>query len=577
MNFKTTLFLFVLVVIVVGAIVVFNTQAPPSPPTIAPEPLTPQTVAEKSLIEDFGDAVTITVDAPDHPEWKFEREVSAAAGPQAGWKMTAPTETPVVDWQVSQIANQLKNLKYTVSFASPDDGMTAEQAGLDKPRATVTLVDDKDKKVTVEIGRNEGQSDSYVRLAGADTIYRVRPSLKNLLKDKALDYRELQFFVIKPESIVEMDFTERPKDGAPTNYRIVKSGAEWRFTEPAPAKAVADKIRSLTSSLRTLRAASWVTDDAKDLNVYGLDPAPLTITVVTEETPPPPADAGSNGTPPAPVSKAYTIALSTVTPLGDETKVYARKDDDHAVATVMKTVADRLKPNLKEWRDNRLLEQEPTQAQSITISSDNEATTLERVGTQWTFAGSGAPADKTEIQGLLDALRDTKALNFEPGASADPAQFGLDNPRGSLDVTFANGKTHHIAFGGYADPQTKRLVYARVDDSDTAMKLLAADVAKLLREPGAFRDRTVASVQEQRLRSIKLTEPVANRSQTIELASSNGVWTMTAPVKAAVNDTQVRALVALLGNFHANRIIDVSSGQGLDAYSELRDGDGTVL
>lgn len=564
MNFKTTLFLLVLVVIVVGAIFVFNTKAPPAAPTIAPEPLTPREVAEKKLIEDFGDAVAITVQAPDHPDWKFEREASEAAGPQAGWKMTAPTATQVTDWQVAQIANRLKELAYTVRYDKPGDGMTAEQAGLDKPRATVTLVDDRKKEVKVEIGRNEADSETYVRLGGADAIYRVRPSLKNLLKDKALAYRQQQLFVIKPESIVEIQIDERPQDGEPVTYRLVKTGADWRFTEPAPAKAVADKVRSLTSSLRTLRTTEWVADDAQDLNVYGLDPAPLTVTVVTEETPP--ANADTTGAAPAPTSKTYKVAFSSATPLGDETKVYVRADDDHAVGTVMKTLADRFKPDLKEWRENRLLEQDPGRARSITITAGDQATRLERVGTEWTLADNGAPADKSEARSLLDALRDAKAVNFEPGVAADPAKFGLDNPRGTIEVAFEGGETHRIAIGGYADTQTQRLVFAQVDDNDTAMKLLASDVTKLLREPSAFRDRTVASVAEDRLRGIALTQPVAGKPQSVELVNSNGAWRMTAPVDAAVDDAAVRALVALLGNFHASRLIDVPAGGDLAAY-----------
>lgn len=568
MNFKTTLFLLALVVVAIGAIFIFESKAPPPQPTVAPVAPDVASAAQKPLVEDFGDAVTITVQAADKPEWKFERDVAESTGPHAGWRMVAPLDCTVADWQVSQIATRIKNLKYTVRYAKAADGMSAEGAGLEKPRAVVTLVDEDDKKVTVEIGRNEGQTESYVRLPGADTIYRVQPSLKDLIKERALDYRDQQLVTIQPDNIVEVKITERPEDGDPVTYEIIKSGADWRFLTPAPAKAMADKIRTMTNSLRSLRAAEWTADNVDDLSIYGLDPAPLVVTVVTEEPGELAPDAATNGEapPPAPVTQTHTVAFSTVSPLGDETKVYVRPGDERAVGTVMKSVAERFQPNLKEWRDNRLFEQEPTRAERITITSGEKTTTLERVGTSWTFAESGAPADKTEVQVLLDGLRDAKALNFETGINEDPEKFGFDDPRGTLEVAFAGDVKHHIVFGAYADEKTQRLVYARVDAAEAAHKLHASEVSKLLREPGAFRDRTVASIQEDRLRSIALTQPVADRSMTVEFASTNGVWTMTEPVSAAVNDVQVRALVTLLGNFHAKRIIDVENAAALAEY-----------
>jgi len=568
MNFKTTIFLLVLVVLVVGAIVYYEAKAPPARPALEPEFVDRTDTTQTSLITDFGDAVSIVVKtqagAGAAEEWKFERDATAAAGPQAGWRMVAPFDCGVTDWQVAQIATRLKNLKYTVRYEKPADGMTAEQAGLDAPRAVVTLTDENKKSVTVDIGRGEGPSESYVRLAGSDTIYRVQASLKDLVKDQALAYRDQQLAVISPDSVVELEITEHPADAEPATYKIVKSGADWRFLTPAPAKAVTEKIRTLTNSLRTLRAVEWVTADAENLGQYGLDPAPLSITIVSEETPAP-TDADSNGAP-APVTKTHTLAFSTLSPLGDDAKAYVRVGEQRAVATVMKSVVDRFRPDLKEWRDNRLFEQEPTRADRITITAGEKTTALARTGTTWTFADDAAPADKNEVQALLDALRDTKALNFETGVNENPARFGFDQPRGAIEVAFADGQTHRIVFGGFADEQTQRLVYARVDDATAAHKLLAADVSRLLREPGAFRDRTVAGIAEDRLQSITLTQPVADKSITVELVNTNGTWVMTRPVAAAVNDLNMRALVALLGNFHANSIIEIGTASEIAAY-----------
>jgi len=566
MNFRTTILLFVLVVVVGAAIYVFEAKSPPATPTIAPAFPDPVQAAESSLVEKFGDAVRITVQIADQPEWNFERDLQESTGPQVSWNMTAPRQFGVSDWQVAQIATRIKSLKYAVSFASAADGMTAEQAGLTPPRATVTIVDEKDRKVTVEIGRNEGDSETYVRLAGADTIYRVKPSLKDLLKDRPLDYREQQLFVIRPDNIVELRIQEQPESGEPQTYTLVKTGGEWRFTEPAPAKAMGDKIRTLASSFTSLRAVQWVADEVEDFAKYGLDPAPLTVIAKVEEQPETPADADTNAPPPAPEIKTYTVAFSAVSPLGEDTKVFLRSTDAPAVGTIMKTVADRFKPNLREWYDNRLVEQDPSRARRVTISSGDVVTTLERAGARWTMLETGAPADSQEVTRLLDALRDAKALNFEAGAADDPARFGFDAPRGTLEIEYPDDAKVRLTFGAYADPKTQRLVYARIDDSPAAAKLHANDVTSLLRKPADFRDRTVAHVAEDRLQRIVLSQPIEDRRIDVTIARADDVWRMVEPVDAPVDDAQMRKLVALLGNWHASRLVDRPADRSLDEF-----------
>jgi hypothetical protein len=222
----------------------------------------------------------------------------------------------------------------------------------------------------------------------------------------------------------------------------------------------------------------------------------------------------------------------------------------------MQTIADTFRPNLKEWRDNRLIEVDPGQARELTVTAGDQSMRLERTGTRWSFADSGAPADANEVRTLLDKLRGATALNFESGVSADPERFGFDSPRGTITISGAGGETTRIAFGAYADPKTKRLVHARVGDSDTAVKLLDRDVTALLREPSHYRDRTVASVALNRLGAIEITHATDDQPLTIKLEKRGDTWEMTQPVASATDEMAVRKLIGLLGNFHAQRIVD---------------------
>ncbi len=562
MSSKTTIFLLLAVIIVGAAIWLGETKAPPPAPTVAPQgPITP-TVTEQSLLdEDFGDVQAIRVKLPDEPEWHFVREPEAADGPTTGWRMTAPAECGVADWQVAQIGNRLKNLKYAVKYEG-DSGMSPAEAGLEPPRAIITLTGDDDKKVTVEVGRHEGDRETYVRLRDGEVIYRVRPSLKNLLKDKALAYREQQLVSVPPESIVKLDITERPDEGELETYAIVKVGGEWRFTHPAPAKAMADKIRTLRNSFRSLRATEWVADEVEDFARFGLAAPALTVTATIEETPP--VDdtdtngAGTNGIeePPAPVTKTYTVHFANVSPLGEDSKVYVRRDDDRAVATIMKSVADTFKPDLKAWRENRLIERDPATARRVELTVEGESRTFTRAGTQWSYAESGATADSTEMRQFLNAIKNTEAVNFVGGAQDSPAEFGLADPRAVIVLAFDADQTHRIVIGGYADPAKKRLVYVQVDGADSVAKVHVSDANALLRPGSAFRDKSVLTIRKNDIERIVLGRPANEGRQTFAFEREDGVWSMTAPVGSAVNDAQMSKLVNLLAELRAQRIVE---------------------
>ena len=516
MNAKTTVVLFVLVVVVGACIVLLKEKAPPLQPTLPPPAFSPGQIVDEErkqnlIDEDFGDAVQIVVRRPDQPEWRFQRE-AVEEDRQGDWLMTAPGTGRVQKWQIEQIGRRLTGLTYTVKYdADSPAEVTAANAGLEPPRVTVELTNQAGKRVEVHVGRQEGDEETYVRTGDSQTIYRVKPSLKNLLKNRALEYREHQLFDVPTDSIVRLAVTETPEDGKPTTYEMVQTGAVWRFEKPARAKAVPDEVRKLCSAFSALRVINWVEDQVEDPAVFGLGAEALTITVTAEaEADKASDDASTNGPDeqPAPVTREHTIRFARVGPLGEDNKVYVRRGDERLIGTVMKSVADTFKPNFKQWRDSRLIEVNPSTARRIELTVEEARATFVRSGSNWSYEESGDPADKAEIGRLLQALQTTKAANFVSGAASDPAGFGLDDPRGIIALTFdEDAEAVRIAIGGFADPKTQRLVYVRTGESDTVAKVRVTEANALLRKPVEFRDRTIIDVPPDRFEQISIQRP----------------------------------------------------------------------
>ncbi len=571
MNSKTTGILFVLVAIV--AVLIF---ALPEEKITAPEKPSANTVKvelEKLIDDEFGEAVRIEVTQPDEPNWTFEKS-DRESDSDGNWAMTAPYAFTVPKWQAETIAKQVKKLEYTSKHDGSSGSVTAANCGLEPPHATVSLTNADDRTVRVHVGRDEGSREAYVSLNDDPTIYRVNASLKNLLKDKALAYRDQKLFDVEIGEIVRLEIREPNPDGGIDTYVMAKTGAEWRFEKPTPAKGLADQIRKVCSTFAALRAQEWVAGNVSDMARYGLDDNARTIIATSArlETPETVNDADSNGTPPPPkeVISEFVLHLSSVSPIGEDTKVYASRGDEKIVGTVAKNLADTFAPNLKEWRDNSFIERDTTTARSITLTEGGITTQFERSGTDWRFAESQALADRVEIHSLLSAIKDLKAVNFIASSSADDTEFGFDDPKGVVTLKFDEDEDNlTLTIGAITDSVSRRLTYLRAND--TIAKVNTADIVKLLRSATVYRDSTVVAQPKERIRSITIERSAnamgnSDPMMSVTLTQTDDQWLMTAPVESQVDEMQMQRLLSMLSSLRAKSILDVTQGENLAEY-----------
>ncbi len=561
MNNKTTIVLFVLVVIVGCVVFTLQKKSPPPKPTVPPRDVETPTATEHDLVEeDFGDAVDIIVRQADKAQCRFTRE-PGENGSAGEWRMTEPAASKVKTWQVDQIARRLLQLKYSVKYEGKDSSeIDLDTAGLNPARATVTLKNGDGKEIKFWLGRQEGDNETYVRLNESATIYRTKGSLKNLLQKSSLEYCELQLFDVDSANIVKISVVETPDEGDPHKYTMVKTGADWVFTKPVKTPAMADEVKKLVDAFAGLRAMSWVQDGIEDPAVFGLGENGLKISVTTEEIVQPVGDADSNGEQAAPetIVAEHSVVLSKVAPLGEENKIYVRRGDEGLVGVIMRSTYDTFKPNLKQWRDNRLVTKDPLTARKLVLTVGDSTATFTRGGLDWSF-DDGLSADRELLEEYLRVLKDTNAVNFVPGGSTQPESFGLQNPRAVIELTFDGDDTPvRLTVGDYADPQTRRLVYLQIGDNDSIAKIRVQDADALLKKPVEFRDRTIINTPAGKFEtiSIKTTGEGSTAGKTVTVTRAGDTWKMTAPVSAAGNSTNIASLTGLLSELKAEKLID---------------------
>lgn len=562
MNFRTTVVLFVLVVAVGTTIFFLLEKAPPPPPSLEQSSALPaQDLDTKLIDESFGDPVEVIVRMPDQPDWKFVKDKPAEdadATAPARWRLVEPTEAIAQTWQVDQIGNTLKGLTYAVKYGADSNEVTPENAGLKPPRAAFLLTDDQQKSIEVRIGRPEGAQETYVALGDAPEIYRAKRSLKYLIKKNPLEYIDRRLFDIQADDIVKIQIREPGTDGEEDQViELVETGGEWVFQKPTRARAVAEAVKTLRTTFASLNVVSWDADNVRNLSLYGLGDDARVVTVTARSKP---ADSGTNGESDQPAdaeTREYAVRIAQEGPIDQTGKVYACRDQEGRIGTLMQTVADKFKPDLSQWRDNRISTQDAMTARSFDLIAGGDSATFVRSGSAWSYELTSEPADRTEVESLLRRINEIQATNFE-NIGGNPARFGLDDPQATLTLTFDEGSEPlKLEVGGFADPTTKRLVYLRVGRSDAIAKIRINDAEVLRRPPSAYRDRTIISVERDRFSALAIDRKITDQPRLkFTLTRGDDGWSMTEPVERSVDAEKVNSLLAALDGLRARTLIE---------------------
>jgi len=580
MNFKTTgLMLAALVAFVAAYVVLVPKTGDESMPIKPPAPA--GSVAAQPVIEPPLGDITKIVAKVDGEDWVFEKSAEVGASPSV-WTMTKPLDLKVQGFDVDRIARQLTGLQYEVSLEPGGPGVvTAAQAGLEPAGTAITLTDTAGKSATVEIGKSVSSGETYVRIPGQTRILIGNASLRNLLKPKAIEYRDPQLWNLASDKITTVEITDRMDAGSPVDYRFVRDGARWNMESPVAARATS-KVDELLQTISRLRVTKWEDNRAERLVAYGLQPAALTVKVTVEEevsVEPEEVDvkegeakADDAAEPAKTVKKttAHQLHVSTLSPVGEDTKTYVRVGDEAAVASIMKTLTEKLRPVMTEWRDMSLSQVNATTATQIEFSTPDQSATLVKKVDGWYFeATPDQPkrADDEKTTALLQQLQNLKATAFVDGSMEVLAAAGFNRPAADVKLTVPGvDGTERIVIGGFSDPQTKRLRYARRNDSKSIAKVKADEAAALLAGPGALRDRTLFSLPVEAVNQLSFVVSNSCLSGKLEYTLTRGEtgWSLTEPIKRPVQVDQVEAFVGSLKGIIAVGV--VADEQELSAY-----------
>ncbi len=546
MNFKTTLFLLVLIA-VIGGFFVFSPKPKSGAEIDADSKPTPndyQPLFENPLTET--DLKSFTLERPGKPKLAFERAKPEGAE-QAEWRMTEPLAGPSETFVVSSLVGTFTSLQYR--FAFDPSKLSDKDSGLDAPLATVTLVDKNDKTIKVLVGGKAAMgSETYVRLEGKKETFAVNRELAPEIKKDAADFRAKKLIAANAENITRVALEHAGK-----NYVFSKAAdGEWVIEQPISDFADNSKFMNFLTGLVGLRAESFV--EAAPLTAKSQEDAYLKLTAEAEfKKVLPPAQTQPADTQPAEpkyeiTRKSYAIVFGDYADLKSEKRL-ARVDEQPGSAVLKQDDVAKLVPKLNELRRTSVTRVKAGDATQLDITLDGATAVLKREGGTWRGAGDLAQPETGAVADVVQAFEALTAIDFidEP---TKVEQYGLDAPRAIIKVTPGPAAPVTLKIG--KDTDSKRNTYVQRDGSPTVYVVAAAQAQRLAVAPLALRSREIFSYSGDKVTELDLTRGesryrVEREGMALKLAE---------PAGAPADLVAVRSLLNDLARLRAKKVVD---------------------
>lgn len=192
------------------------------------------------------------------------------------WLQTEPVHFPLNDYTPQAVARQFAELRYLERVTPGSaDGPTAEQMGLDQPRAVVTAWHD-DKETSLKLGKLTLGGNGYVQVDGETDAYIVDAALFGSVLDADItDWRSTSLDV--PEASAA-DRIEQQYPGG-ESISLQKTDGRWAFDADAVYRINGQAVDSWFSSINRVWISEFTKDNPDNLALYGLNSPYLRLTI----------------------------------------------------------------------------------------------------------------------------------------------------------------------------------------------------------------------------------------------------------------------------------------------------------
>ncbi|HEX3048401.1 MAG TPA: DUF4340 domain-containing protein, partial [Bacillota bacterium] len=232
-----------------------------------------------------------------------------------------------------------------------------------------------------------------------------------------------------------------------------KQNSNWVMIDPGNYQIDQNRLFLLENTITNLNALQNITENAGNLNDFGLDKPALAINI------------GFKGQP------ARTLLIGDVTET--ESEYYAMESGESRVFTLFKSDVDNFRGTSSDFRDHHLLTINPGALHSVTLESNREKFQLQkqRKG-DWRFTQPvGARVKGQALKELLEMIAELKIKDFIEEDGKHEFKYLLNPPSYILTLKDQAGNIQTICFGGTTEDDQS--IYAKTGGMDEIFTVAA--------------------------------------------------------------------------------------------------------
>jgi len=392
MKFKTTIILFAVFLVILTFVLLFEYKG----------------MGEKDEEEKL-----LALSSDDVEKITFKREdetISFQKDEEGEWFITEPLEAKADKYEVDRLADDFSELKIErVVEEVPEE---LEKYGI--PQKEINLwFKDKDKPIKILIGMENPLGNTFFAKRDDETrVVLIPSSLKSLMEKSLFDFRKKNIFKFETDNVKSVKLRAKK-----TLWVASKKGEEWFFRNPVNALAKSSKIDDILSSLSSLKAKEFVSEEKQkdDVKKYGLDRPEYEITL---------------GMPLE--NQEVTFSLHK-----EEDKLYATTSLSSKVVEAEDTLLSDLEKEAGELREKEVANFYSWEANRLHLKmGEIDWELVKDEEDNWHFESPiKEEADKSKIQTFIRKIESLEAEEFiDPPLNLNLKEYGLDNPQGEVKI-----------------------------------------------------------------------------------------------------------------------------------------------
>ena len=330
--------------------------------------------------------------------------------------------------------------------------------------------------------------------------------------------------------------------GSNAMVTCAKQNDKWRLTAPVVARADGAAVDRLLNGLADMKRGEVITAQDRTqrngkLADYGLEAARFRVTL----------DLGG---------RQQTILFGRNAPVGDA--LYLKDADRDDVVATEASVTNSFPTNAVALRDRTLLAGSSFDVKRLDLRGGGRLVQLVKNDKgEWQMQQPiVARADRTAIQGVLDAVFEWKVADFTADGVTDLATYGLDENAIKVTINAGDKKNEQTLLVGKQVGTNAAQVYAATPPEKSVYAVNTDALAKVNIKINDLRDRRLFTLSSYDITGLKMQQG----EKKIELKkNAGGDWNIVQPRPAKADGTRVQDLLTQLTAVKIEDFLDQSA------------------